>query len=262
MSDSASREPTERFSERVGHFMRHRPDYPEAALKYLEARDVLGVGAKVADMGSGTGIFSEQLIGRGCEVWAIEPNSPMRSVAEATLEARRSFHSIAAEAEQTPLEEGSVDLVIAAQAFHWFDLEPAVEEFRRISSPPHELALLWNLRKTDVDAFHEDLEAFLRTHGIDYDETVERVETRIDELPDVFGGPEGEAFEHETFEYEQALDFEGFEGLLLSYSYLPLPGDDGYEAMADDLEELFETHAEEGEVHLQYDTEVYVGTLS
>ncbi len=261
MSDATSMEPTERFSERVGHFMRHRPNYPEAALEHLETHDVLGVGTDVAEMGSGTGIFSEQLIGHGCEVWALEPNSPMRSVAEATLETRALFHSIAAEAEETPLEDDSVELVAAAQAFHWFDLEATREEWRRILAPPHRVALLWALRRTEGDAFHEDLEAFLRRHGIDYAETVERIESRIEELPMFFGGEEGDAFQHETFDDHQTLDFEAFEGLLLSYSYVPLPGDEGYEAMAEDLEELFQTHEEDGEVQLEYDTELYFGTI-
>lgn len=75
----------------------------------------------VADIGSGTGILSRQLLVRGLHVIGVEPNNDMRNVAEQSLNIHSRFISINATAENTTLKENSVDLVTVAQAFHWFD---------------------------------------------------------------------------------------------------------------------------------------------
>mgnify|MGYP006306543733 CR=1 FL=1 len=121
----------ERFSSRAAEYSRHRPSYPQAALDRLEQEGWVEIGTKVADVGSGTGIFSEQLMGKGCRVWAIEPSSEMRGIAEGTLGSRSQFHSVTGDAGSIPLDDDSVDLVCAAQAFHWFDVEAARRERER-----------------------------------------------------------------------------------------------------------------------------------
>src|SRR5688500_4068755 len=112
---------TERFSDRVADYVRSRPDYPAAFYAFL--RDELGLtaGKAVADVGSGTGISARPLVEQGVVVYAIEPNGPMRGAAEAGLGAFATFRSVDGTAEATTLPDASVDLVLAAQAFHWFD---------------------------------------------------------------------------------------------------------------------------------------------
>ncbi len=75
----------------------------------------------MADIGSGTGIFSHQLLERDLTVFGVEPNDDMRMMAEQSLNLYSRFKSIKATAENTTLKENSVDLVTVAQAFHWFD---------------------------------------------------------------------------------------------------------------------------------------------
>ena len=75
----------------------------------------------IADIGSGTGILTQQLIHECSKVYAIEPNSDMRRVAEKRLRNEPGFISINGTAENTTLENESIDYITAAQSFHWFD---------------------------------------------------------------------------------------------------------------------------------------------
>jgi SAM-dependent methyltransferase len=117
--------PTERFSSRVANYARYRPSYPQAAIDLLAARCGLSPTAVVADVGSGTGILTEQLLAGGAEVMAVEPNDGMRAAAAARLGARSRFHSVRGTAEATTLPSGSIDLWLAGQAFHWFEVRAA-----------------------------------------------------------------------------------------------------------------------------------------
>src|SRR5687768_16889833 len=123
--------PTARFSNRVEDYARYRPGYPAAIIEFFTTR--LGITkADVADVGSGTGIFTALLLDAGHRVFAIEPNDAMRAEAERTLGGREGFVSVDGSAEQTTIDDASVDLITAAQAFHWFDVPATRAEFRRI----------------------------------------------------------------------------------------------------------------------------------
>ena len=138
--------PTERFTTRAEDYARHRPSYPPGALDLLAARCGLTAAACVADLGSGTGILTGLLLERGAEVFAVEPNDAMRTYAEAQLTGRPGFHSVPGSAEATTLPPASIDLLVAGQAFHWFNLAPARAELLRILRPGRWAALLWNER--------------------------------------------------------------------------------------------------------------------
>src|SRR5690348_10582947 len=112
---------TERFSDRVANYVKYRPGYPQAMTERLFADGILKAGNSVADIGSGTGLSAEVFLKENCEVFGIEPNREMREAGEEFLKTYSSFHSIEATAEATTLKDNSVDLVVAGQAFHWFD---------------------------------------------------------------------------------------------------------------------------------------------
>src|SRR5207249_4322865 len=114
---------TERFSSRVEDYVRSRPSYPSAAIDLLASRCGLSPAAVVADIGSGTGILTELLLASGAQVIGVEPNDAMRAAAEARLGARARFRSVKGTAEATTLPPASIDLLVAGQAFHWFDVE-------------------------------------------------------------------------------------------------------------------------------------------
>ncbi len=128
-------EPTQRFTHRVEDYIRARPSYPAAALDVLAEACGLGPDSAVADIGAGTGIFTELLLAHAGTVYAVEPNDAMRAAAETHLAHRPGFVSVAGTAEATGLAAGSVDLVTAAQAFHWFDPDRTRAEWQRILRP-------------------------------------------------------------------------------------------------------------------------------
>src|ERR1039458_5869167 len=129
-------DPTKRFSSRVEDYIRYRPSYPAGIVPWLERECGLAPQSRIADIGSGTGIFSRILLDFGCQVFGVEPNAGMRAAAERQLAGVERFHSVDGRAEATTLADASVDFVTAGQAYHWFDPEPTRNEFRRILKPP------------------------------------------------------------------------------------------------------------------------------
>jgi hypothetical protein len=190
-------------------------------------------------------------------VHAVEPNREMREAAEAWLGADLRFHSVAGTAEASTLPDRSVELVAAGQAFHWFDVTAARREMARVlRSPTGRVALFWNARRPDATPFLRGYEQLLLRHAIDYREVNHR---NIDAatLQGFFGG----GYETRVFPTEQAFDFQGLKGRLLSSSYAPPPGHPGHEPMVAALQELFAAHQEGGEVRFLYDTELFFGAL-
>ncbi len=250
-------DPTGRFSNRVENYARFRPSYPRAVLKLLGTKCGLTSASVVADVGSGTGILSEMLLENGNRVFGVEPNNEMRETGERLLERYPRFASVAGTAEATTLESGSVDLVVAGQALHWFDLERARAEFGRVLKPGGWAVVIWNSRRKDATSFLAAYERLLRTHGTDY-ELVEHGRDAAEMVGEFFG-PNG--YETRTFDNVQELDLDGLRGRLLSSSYVPGEGEPGSGEMLSEAEGIFREHAAGGTVTIEYDTNVYYGRL-
>lgn len=252
----SSFKPTERFSTKVENYVKHRPHYPPAVLDLLRAECGLTAGWTIADIGSGTAISSELFVANGNRVFGVEPNAAMRVAGEAHMAARPNFVSVAGTAEETTLPAGSVDMVLAGQAFHWFEPERARHEFARILRPGGWLVLMWNSRDDGVP-FQQDYEKFVLEFGTDYSEI--RHQNLTDEALAQFYAPAEMGVAQ--FKQAQVVDFEGLSGRVLSSSYMPGPDHPRYEAMLADLRRLFDRHAADGMVLLDLVTMVYFGQL-
>lgn len=259
MSPSTSSDPTKRFSDRVELYLRFRPRYPVAMLTFFRNLGLLPTHV-VADIGSGTGFLSELFLANDNRVFAVEPNDAMRAAAEEIHGDDPNFTSVAGTAEQTGLEEKSVDLVVAGQAFHWFEPVASRRELERILRPGGLVALIWNDRRTEADPFAEAYEELLRAHATDYEAVCNRrlVENDASAIHDFFAPSKVSLV---TFENGQTFDFDGLSGRLLSSSYAPLPGQPGHEEMMARLAEIFEQYQESGVVRFEYTTSVYYGWL-
>ena len=254
----ATHESTTRFSNRVADYVRYRPGYPEELVQTL--RDEAGVtpASVVADIGSGTGISTELFLRLGCVVLAVEPNREMREAAEAQFRDQPGFRSIDGTAEATSLEAASVGLVVAGQAFHWFDVARTRTEFARILRPAGIVALFWNSRHLDTTPFLRGYETLLQDFATDYQQVDhKRIDAAV--LKQFFGG---DHFQTRTFPNSQSFDFEGLRGRLLSSSYAPSAGDPRHTPMLLELECLFQENARGGRVSFDYDTELYFGRLA
>jgi len=251
-----SKSPTARFSDRVENYVRYRPGYPPEVLDLLRSECGLQPHHIVADVASGTGMFTRLLLENGNSVFAIEPNLEMREMGVHQLEAFSRLVSIAGTAEQTTLRSGSVDFVTAAQAAHWFDLPRARAEFARLLRPEGWCVLIWNERRTASTPFLADYEQLLLSYGTDYKEVRHEHTTAI---IDEFFAPA--AHRERGFDLRQRFDYEGAAGRLLSSSYAPLEGHSSYEPMMAELQRIFRAHAEDGLVEFEYNTRVFYGHL-
>lgn len=251
------RDPLKRFSNRVDDYVRYRPSYPEELIAYMDEKVGLNKKAIIADVGSGTGIFTAPLLEKAAMVFAVEPNRAMREAAEARFLGRDAFHSIDGTAEATGLAGGSVDLVTVAQAFHWFDRDKCRTEFKRVLKPTGKVALIWNARREEGIPFLTEYEALLRKYGTDYLKIRHqnlKAEGRIGEFFHL-------GFELKTFSNFQVLDFEGLKGRLLSTSLIPKEDAPVFSQMMLALRELFQRHARQGKVTMEYTTEIFYGML-
>jgi SAM-dependent methyltransferase len=247
---------TSRFSDRVENYVRYRPGYPPEALRSLKEDCGLAPGHVIADIASGTGIWTRMLLENGNRVFGVEPNAEMRAAGERLLASFPKFTSVAGTAEATTLPDASVDFVTAAQAAHWFDREKARPEIARILKPGGWLVLLWNERVTDGTAFLRDYEQLLLTYGTDYAEV--RHERTTDAVNEFF---DPAPYEERRFDLRQEFDYAGVEGRLLSSSYAPGPEQPKCAAMLAELRRIFERHACAGQVAFDYKTRVYFGRL-
>jgi SAM-dependent methyltransferase len=238
----------------VADYIRYRPTYPVELIDDLRNAGVLAMDRPVADIGSGTGIFARLLLERGYNVFAVEPNKPMRQAAEETLGDREGFHSIDGDAVRTGLADRGVGAIVAAQAFHWFDPEPTRAEWKRILKPGGHVVLIWNDRRTDSTPFLRGYEQLLQDFATDYNRVNH---TRID-LPAMarFFGHDDIATR--VYDNAQRFDYEGLVGRLLSSSYAPEAGHANHAPMMERLRAIFSEHEDNGRVVFEYDTRVYV----
>jgi len=247
---------TSRFSDRVENYVRYRPGYPPEVVQELKAECGLARGHVIADVASGTGIWSRLLLENGNPVFGVEPNTEMREAGERLLAAFPKFTSVAGTAEATTLPDESVDFVTAAQAGHWFDRERARREFVRILKPGGWLVMLWNERVTDSTKFLRDYEQLLLTYGTDYQDvrhehTSEAIHEFFDPAP----------FEERVFDMRQEFEYPGIEGRLLSSSYAPGPEHPRYKAMLNELRRIFDACAVDGRAVFEYKTRLYFGQM-
>ena len=244
-------DPKQLFSNRAEDYARYRPSYPYSLIGLLTREIGLRPSWVVADIGSGTGLSAKQFLSNGNDVFGVEPNAAMRHAAEHLHAANERFHSLDGSAESTGLSDASVDLVVAAQAFHWFDHRQARCECVRILRPPRWVTIMWNVRQTEASELMREYEALV--------EELRRTRANRKEVGAFYGGP----FQKKMLlPHEQILDYEALKGLLLSASFAPPQGHEGHARMLRRLEGMFDRHQAGGRVRFSYKTEVYCVQLA
>lgn len=251
----SEKSPKQRFTDRVDAYVKYRPSYPGALVDALLRDAELGESARIADLGAGTGIFTRLLLERGKSVVAVEPNDAMREAAKADLSTYSGFSCQPGSAESTALPDQSVDLAVAAQAFHWFDRPLAKREIARILKPGGRLALVWNERLSDTSPFLRDYEALLLEQATDY-ASVNHANIDDSEI-DAFFAPF--PVKKSDFPNAQTFDFEGLAGRCRSSSYVPAEGHPGHAAFFAALRALFDRHQNGGQVRFDYRSTLYLG---
>ena len=245
-------EAIQRFSNRVANYVKYRPGYPPQVLELFKNEMGLTKDSVVADIGSGTGLSTKPFLENGNTVYGVEPNVAMREAAEEYLRDFRNFVSHDGTAENTNLDDASIDFVTASQAFHWFDPNKTRGEFIRILKPGGYIALIWNERQLDTTDFLREYEKLLIKHANDY-EGVRHENIDQENLGEFFQT----GYKRATFPNEQVFDFEGLLGRVLSSSYMPAEDEPAFPALEKDLRAIFTNYAEQDRIKVFYDTNIY-----
>jgi SAM-dependent methyltransferase len=227
------------FAREADAYERARPGYPADA--------VLGLAGEtpcdVVDLGAGTGKLTRSLAALGHHVVAVEPLAEMLEQMRAAVP---GVTGVVGTAESLPLPYGSADVVACAQAFHWFDQEPAVVEIARVLRPGGRIALVWNVRDERVPWVTDLSDAMVGRTGVDRGaaEPIER------------SGLYGEV-ERARFEHTQDVDREALRELVLSRSYCAVLPDEERAPILGRVDRLFDEHARDGLLTLPYVVECF-----
>lgn len=254
---AANANATTRFSSRVEDYIKYRPGYPIEVVDLLADRCALTPESPIADIGSGTGILTKLFLDNGNTVVGVEPNAEMRAASDRWLSEYSQYGSLNGTADATNLPDRSVDFVLAAQAFHWFDREKTRAEWLRILRPGGWAVLIWNDRHVDTTPFLKEYEAVLNEFSTDYQDINHKNVQDLALLQPFFGGEMYEA----RFDNAQHFDLEGLVGRVASSSYAPERGTEKFAEMEKALARIFAAHQKNGRVTFTYDTLVYYGQM-
>ena len=223
----------DRFNGRHQDYQAARPSYAQEFLDWLGELYAPPERYTAADIGSGTGKLSAQLLAAGFRVCGVEPNPDMRGAAEALLGGDPRFSSSNGTDHDTGLPDRSVDMVAAAQAFHWFDGPAFARECRRILRPGGRAVLVWNVRGSAP--MNQALAQVFREHCPSFHGFTGGMGEDDPRIRDFFGG----AYEKRRFPNPLTLDRDQFLRRCFSSSYALREGDADYEAFRAALEALF-----------------------
>lgn len=245
---------TNRFTDKAELYVQARPRYADALFSYMKKDLQLREGGIVADVGSGTGIMSDQFLSVGYVVYTVEPNEDMRKQAELQRGKCENFISLQGEASKIPLENAGVDCIIAAQAFHWFDADAFRVECQRILRPDGIVLLVYNMSDMD-NPLTKDL---ARLHA-QFNPAFHGFSNRLkdSDLKNFFKG----ACEVKSWNNDQVMTKNAFIERALSSSYSPRESDTNYERFLEEMEKLFLRYAQDDRVRYPQNTIVYAGKL-
>jgi ubiquinone/menaquinone biosynthesis C-methylase UbiE len=248
---------TNKFSGKANIYSKYRPGYPAEYINYLVSYNNLSPNKLIADIGSGTGILTKQLLDKKLKVIAVEPNDDMRLVAEKTLNDYTNFISKNGTAENTGIENESIDLMTVAQAFHWFDKSKFNLECKRILKPDANVALVWNSRDFSSQLIIENAQINKKLCPL-----FTGFSGGIEETPEIYERffKDGK-YDYQIFQYDFELDLDGFVGRNLSASYAPKDTDPSYKKYIEAITELFEKYKISNAITVPNITRSYIGKV-
>ncbi len=247
---------TMRFSDRVDNYQKFRPSYTSETVDYIFNNFGLSQNSSLADIGSGTGIFTETLLPRCKTVFAVEPNPEMRKAADKRLSSYTSYKAVNGTSEKTSLRENAVDGITAAQAFHWFNIEETKKEFNRILRNDGYVFLIWNKRIANT-AFLQAYEKILTRSIPDYSELNHNNIT-----PEIMKAFLINNYEEAVFKNKQIFTLDGVLGRVSSSSYTPKQETEEFKMIEKEIVKAFNQYSAGGLIEFNYNTVVYSGKIT
>jgi ubiquinone/menaquinone biosynthesis C-methylase UbiE len=248
----------QRFDGRAVEYARYREKYaPEVLLPRL--REWCGLTPEwiVADIGAGTGMLSDVFLANGNHVIAVEPNAEMRQMCADLHEGEILLKVVDGTAETTELRSSSVEMVVAGRALHWFDLDRAMTEFRRIVQPDGWVASIAFGRTETGREENEALERLLRKYTKDGAGTRAAYEAyrRLEHFL-------VRDYHHEEIAGVMPLDWDSLHGMAMSLSHTPCIDDPRYGEFEKSLRAYFDHFVAGGVVTWETRYWINVGRLS
>lgn len=245
---------TTKFNGKGEIYAKARPRYAVALFDYIKNTLLIPEKSVFADIGSGTGIFSEHLLENGYRVYAIEPNADMRKKAEEKLSLYKDFISVEGVDSNTAIPDQSVDCITTAQAFHWFDSDAFKKECCRILKPHGKVIIVYNTRDESAEC-NKALAAVHRKYCPDFQGfskgmNDERCRAFFDDKCDVF-----------RVDNSQVYDRQGYINRILSSSYSLRDGDKEFTEYIEEINCLFDTFSDNGTLIVPMCTVAYIGTM-
>lgn len=245
-----------RFLGRADDYAAARPGYPAPLLPYLREKAGLEPGARVADVGSGTGILTRLILRSGAVVYGVEPNPDMRSVAEADFAEEPLFVSLDGSAEEMPFDDGGLDLIVCGQSFHWFDQAKAREEFQRTLHGVGWVLVLWNSLDDSAGGAAEAVHQILKE--AEGGKLPELSRNNRKDLRSWYGS---KTYEAKVMKHSQTLQIEDIIPYARSRSYWPEPQSDSAKELEAKLLSVAEEFSNGGTVTLKLTCEIHLGQL-
>lgn len=239
------------FTDKATLYSKYRPGYAIEFIRYLYAKAGFNAESCIADIGSGTGIFSKLLLEQNSTVYAVEPNCSMRIIAEQALFVFNKFHSVIATGEMTSLPDKSIDHITVVQAFHWLDADLFKAECKRILKPEGKIAVVYNRKKKDSLINRQQADLVKVYYPSHYD-IINHWNLREDPVKNFFDN----GFEFVAFENDIINNIEEFVGRILSASFSKED-----ERFISRVKDIFNEHEREGIVRIPNDTIAYIGSI-
>lgn len=241
----------QRFSDRVDDYIKYRPKYPPEIIDILKQHIGLTSNSIIADIGAGTGFLTELFLKNDNYTYAVEPNEATRIACEKLYGNYSHLKIVDGSAEATNLVDNTIDVIVAAQAFHWFNKEECKREFERILKHNGNIVLIWNARK-DNAAFAKGYDDILTTNIPEY-KTLDHRNVDDTAIAAFFKPRVMRKF---VTANRQVFNWDGFKGRVLSSSYVPKNGA-VHDKIMEQIKTLFEKNEINGKVIFEYDTLIY-----
>lgn len=247
------------FQGKAQLYAKYRPQYSRKYINFLRENLGLNKNSEVADVGAGTGIHTRIIAGITDKLYAIEPDGEMLKEFQSQLDDNNKIKLIQKPAENTELPDACVDYVTVAQAFHLFDREKSLTEFKRILRPSGTLVLVWNSKEHDNKLFYDN-EAVIKKYCPQYCRDVHARPFFYDSYKDCFTSNTYN-FTYIRQDGTEFLDMNTFIMRTLSASYAITQTNSNFDNMIKELKAVFNRHAKNGVVVVPQSSVIYSGTI-